>query len=246
MMDEFTALISGANHGVMQLAVIPLATDRRFRTLRNPEVHTAVLRSVPDFASWLDGLEPITEVYVMAGLQNTMRRLVVDGTPVATGLAAIGDSVCSTNPTLARGLALAMHGALDLLKAIEDEPEDWTAQALHLDTMIGEHVHPFFTDQAAIDGERLAMLRHNIDGGPAPKAPPPITNRVTFTQLGSAAAFDPTAFRGLWEVMGMTRPPEEIYQDPQVVVSTRVTLEQHQGPPVLQPSRQELLAALAV
>jgi type II secretory pathway pseudopilin PulG len=38
----------------------------------------------------------------MAGLHNTLRRLVVDGTPVATGLHAIGDSVCTTNPTLGR------------------------------------------------------------------------------------------------------------------------------------------------
>jgi 2-polyprenyl-6-methoxyphenol hydroxylase-like FAD-dependent oxidoreductase len=245
-MDEFTALISGADNGIMQLAVIPLATDRRFRNLRNPEVHTAVLRSVPAFASWLDGLEPITDVYVMAGLHNTMRRLVVDGTPVATGLAAIGDSVCSTNPTLARGLALAVRGALDLVKVIEEHPEDWTAQALHVDALIGEHVYPFYTDQAVIDGERLATLRHNIDGAPAPEPRPPITDRVTFTQLHAAAMFDPTAFRGLWEVMGMTRTPEEIYCDPQIVVSTRETLEQHHGPPVLQPTPQELHAALAV
>jgi hypothetical protein len=246
MMDEFTALISGADNGVMQLAVIPLATDRRFRTLRNPEVHTTVLRSVPEFASWLDGLEAITDVYVMAGLHNAIRRLVVDSAPVATGLAAIGDSVCSTNPTLARGLALALLGALDLVKAIEEHPEDWTAQALHLDALIGEHVHPFYTDQAAVDGERLAVLRHNIDGAPNPEPPPLTADRVTFTQLRTAAAFDPTAFRGLWEVMGMTRPPEEIYRDPQIIASTRETLEQHDGLPMLQPTRQELLAALAV
>lgn len=245
-MDEFTALISGADNGVMQLAVIPLATDRRFRNLRHPEVHTAVLRSVPACASWLDGLEPITEVYVMAGLHNTMRRLVVDGTPVVTGLATIGDSVCSTNPTLARGLAVALRGAVDLVNVIEEHQGDWMAQALHLDALIGEHVHPLYTDQAVIDGERLAVLRHNIDGTPAPERPPPITDRVTFTQLHTAAVFDPVAFRGFWKVMGMTRLPEEVYQDPQIVVSTRETLEQHPESRTLQPTREELLAALAV
>jgi 2-polyprenyl-6-methoxyphenol hydroxylase-like FAD-dependent oxidoreductase len=246
MMDQFTALLSGADNGVMQLAVIPLATDRRFRNLRNPEVHTAVLRSVPGFASWLDGLEPITDVYVMAGLHNTMRRLVVDGTPVATGLAAIGDSVCSTNPTLARGLALALQGALDLVRSISEHQEDWKAQAQHLDFLIGDHVHPFYTDQASIDSERLAVLRHNIDGAPAPETPPPITDRVTFTQLRTAAMFDPTAFRGFWEIMGMTRSPEEIYHDPRIVVATREALEQHQEPPLLQPSPDELASALSV
>jgi flavin-dependent dehydrogenase len=43
----------------------------------------------------------------MGGLHNSMRRLAVDGVPVVTGLAAVGDSVCTTNPTFGRGLALA-------------------------------------------------------------------------------------------------------------------------------------------
>ncbi len=245
IMDEFTALISGADNGVMQLAVIPLASDRRFRNLRDPDVHTAVLRCVPGFAPWLDGLEPITDVYVLAGLHNTMRRLVVDGAPVATGVYAVADSVCTTNPTLARGLALALDCALDLVHALRAGPDDWTAQALQFDTLIGEHVHPFYADQTAIDGERLAMLRHNIDDVPAPPAPLPITDRVTFTQLREAALYDPIAFRGLWEVMGMLRPPEEIYHDQRIVISTRNTLEAHQGEsPVLEPKREELVAAL--
>jgi hypothetical protein len=45
----------------------------------------------------------------------TLRRLVVDGVPVVTGLHAVGDSVCTTNPTLGRGLSLALQGAVDPL-----------------------------------------------------------------------------------------------------------------------------------
>ena len=76
--------------------------------------HGAVLRTVPAYAAWLDVMDPITDVFPMGGLHNTLRRLVADGTPVATGLVAIGDSVCTTNPTLGRGLALALTGAADL------------------------------------------------------------------------------------------------------------------------------------
>ena len=102
-LDEFTVGIWGADNGTMQLVVAPLAMDHRFKTLRYPEVFTAVLRSVSTYAKWLDALDPITGVYPMGGVHNTMRRLVVDGAPVATGLAAIGDSVCTTNPTLGAG-----------------------------------------------------------------------------------------------------------------------------------------------
>jgi hypothetical protein len=85
-------------------------------------VFTAVLRAVPAFAAWLGVLDPVTGVYPMAGLHNTLRRLVVNGNPVVTGLHAIGDSVCTTNPTLARGLALS--GAVDLRDVIGRHASD--------------------------------------------------------------------------------------------------------------------------
>jgi hypothetical protein len=66
--------------------VAPLAADRRFRTLRDPGVFTAVLRTIPTYAAWLDVLDPISDVFPMAGLHNTLRRLVADGSPVVTGL----------------------------------------------------------------------------------------------------------------------------------------------------------------
>ena len=135
-LDEFTAGIWGADNGTMQLVVAPLAMDHRFRTLRYPEVFTAVLRSIPAYAKWLDALDPITEVYPMGGVHNTVRRLVADGVPVATGLAAVGDSVCTTNPTLGRGLALALSGAVDLIDVIDQVGDDRVALALAADERV--------------------------------------------------------------------------------------------------------------
>jgi hypothetical protein len=44
----------------------------------------------------------------------------------------------------------------------------------------------------------------------------------------------------------MVRPPDEVYNDPQVVACTRDALSQHgSGPPVAQPTHAQLLAALA-
>jgi 2-polyprenyl-6-methoxyphenol hydroxylase-like FAD-dependent oxidoreductase len=99
-LDEFLVGLWGADNRAMQLVVAPLAADRRFRTLSDPAVFTAVLRTMPTFAAWLDAMDPFTAVYAMAGLHNTMRRLLVDGAPVATALHAIGDSVCATNRSL--------------------------------------------------------------------------------------------------------------------------------------------------
>jgi 2-polyprenyl-6-methoxyphenol hydroxylase-like FAD-dependent oxidoreductase len=244
-LDEFMVGIWGADNNTMQLAVAPLAMDHRFKTLRYPEVFTGVLRTIPTFAKWLDALDPITGVYPMGGVHNTMRRLVVDGGPVATGLTAIGDSVCTTNPTLGRGLTLALSGAVDLLEVIHEHGDDLVAQALAMDELVAEDVVPFYEDQAAIDSARLAMLRHNIFDAPAPAPPSTVSDRVTFAQLRTAALFDPTAFRGLWRVMGMIGRPSEVYTDSRVVARTHATLRDHDSDPVIvQPSREHWLAAL--
>ncbi len=243
-LDEFLAGKWGADNGAVQLVVAPLAADRRFRTLKDPGVFNAVLRTVPAYAAWLDVMDPITEVFPMAGLHNTLRRLVVDGTPAATGLHAIGDSVCTTNPTLGRGLALALSGAADLVDTLGKHAGDPTAQALALDSLVAEHVLPFYQDQAAIDAARLAVMRHTIFGEPL--APPPeAPGRVGYPQLRVAACYDPVAFRAFWKINGMTCPPEEVYTDPHVVACTRDALSQHgSGPPADQPTREQLLAAL--
>jgi 2-polyprenyl-6-methoxyphenol hydroxylase-like FAD-dependent oxidoreductase len=123
-LDEFTAVIAGGDNGTMQLAVVPLAADHRFRMVRRAEVFSAVLRTVPAIAPWLDALDPISEIFPMAGLHNVLRRLVADGAPVVTGLQVIGDSVCTTNPTFGRGLGLALAGAADLAAVIGQHPAD--------------------------------------------------------------------------------------------------------------------------
>jgi hypothetical protein len=56
-------------------------------------------------------MEPISRVFSMAGLDNTMRRLVVGGTPVVMGLHAMGE-------TVGRGLSLPLSGTVDLLDTI--------------------------------------------------------------------------------------------------------------------------------
>jgi 2-polyprenyl-6-methoxyphenol hydroxylase-like FAD-dependent oxidoreductase len=245
-LDEFTVGIWGSDNGAMQVVIAPLAQDHRFKTLRYPEVFTAVLRCIPTYAAWLDALDPITDVYPMGGLHNTMRRLVMDGVPVATGLAAIGDSVCTTNPTFGRGLTLALSGAVDLLDVIDAHHDNRATLALAADELVADHLGPYYEDQAATDAARLAMLRHHIFGVPAP-AVTRCADRVTFAQVRTAARLDPTAFRAMWRLMGMIGRPEEIYTDPHVVTRTHEALQERgSGPSLVQPPRERVLAALSM
>ena len=243
-LDEFLAGVWPADNGAVQVAIAPLAADPRFRSLRDAGVFTAVLRLVPSLAAWLDVLDPTTGIFVMGGLHNTLRRLVTGGVPVATGLHAIGDTVCTTNPTLARGLALAITGAADLVSVLGEHADDPVAQALALDELVTAHVAPYYAEQASVDGARLAQLRHSVFGDPAPEPPPAEAGRVAYEQVRAGAAFDPVVFRAFWKVLGMIATPDEVYTDPEVVARTREVLRTRTAPSVEQPARERLLAAL--
>jgi hypothetical protein len=185
-------------------------------------------------ASGLERPDQLGDVVVGIGV---LRRRVVH---------AVGDSVCTTNPTLGRGLSMSPAGAADLVEAVGEHGGDPTALAVALDGRVGDHIAPFYEDQAVADAERLAMLRHTIFDAPATAPPPAGSGRVSYAQLRTAARFDPTAFRALCAVTGMIRRPDEVHADPDVVECVAETLRRHPtAPPVTQPTREQLLAALA-
>jgi 2-polyprenyl-6-methoxyphenol hydroxylase-like FAD-dependent oxidoreductase len=243
-LDEFTVGIWGEDNDTMVILIAPLAEDQRMRSVRDADVFTAVVNTVPVYSGWLDVLDPITPIFPMGGLRNTLRRLVVDGSPVVVGLHAIGDTVCTTNPTLGRGLSLALHQAVDLVDALSNGYDEPGALTMVLDDDVENHVAPFYADQATIDATRLAQVRYTISGG----APPPTDDaerRVTYAQLRNAAPFDPTVFRAFWRVMGMVCPPDSVYTDPAIVERTHdVIRSRGSGPPITQPTREQLLTAL--
>lgn len=243
-LDEFTVALFGADNGIVQVCLAPLAADRRFHRLRHVEAFTAVAHTVPILADCLAVAEPVTGVFPMAGLRNTLRRLVAEGDPVVLGLHAVGDAVCTTNPTFGRGLALALHGAADLVDVLTAHGDDPYQQAVALDALIGQHIVPFFRDQAAIDAGRLAMLRHTIMGTPAPHRSPGGGDRITYAELQAAASVDPVVFRAFWRLQGAMCLPDQVYADPDVVARTRAVLPGHEILAAPQPSHDELLAAL--
>ena len=187
-------------------------------------------------------MDPITDVAVMGGLHNTLRRLVVDGRPVVLGLHAVGDAVCTTNPTFGRGLGMVLRGAARLVDVLAAHPDDPHEQALQMDQAVSDDIAPWYADQAASDAARLAMLRHTVLGAPPP--PPPDPDRVTFAQIRHAGQVDPVAFRAVFRLMGMVGRPSDCYENPELIERVRSVLADGVPPPARQPSRDMLEAAL--
>ncbi|MGN6606609.1 MAG: FAD-dependent oxidoreductase [Jatrophihabitans sp.] len=243
-LDHCSAGVWWSDNDTLQIALFPLAEDKRFRTLIDPVVFTEVLRTIPAFAGWPDCADPITPVFAMAGLHNTYRPVLVEGRSPASGWLPLGDAVCTTNPTFGRGLGLALRQAVGLAEAVraDDRPD---AVAAHYAATVQAEVEPFYRDQARNDQARLALLRHTVFGAPRP-LPSPQPASVSWGELAAASVRDADALRAMWRVFGMLERPDAVYRDPAVVARVRAVNAEYPEPlRPAQPTARQLELALA-
>jgi 2-polyprenyl-6-methoxyphenol hydroxylase-like FAD-dependent oxidoreductase len=104
-------------------AVILLApsADRELRVLRHEQAWGAASSAITplDVLTSADYARPITDVMPMGGLMNVDRT----GDPGASGIIAVGDAFCHTDPAFAYGLSFALAHAQGLAHATAEAPE---------------------------------------------------------------------------------------------------------------------------
>jgi 2-polyprenyl-6-methoxyphenol hydroxylase-like FAD-dependent oxidoreductase len=104
-------------------AVILLApaADHELRVLRHEQAWRAACAAITplDVMTSADYARPITDVMPMGGLMNVDRT----GGPGVTGVVAIGDAFCHTDPAFAYGLSFALAHAQALADAAAEAPD---------------------------------------------------------------------------------------------------------------------------
>ena len=228
--------------GTWGVGLVTSARDRELRALRAVPAWEAALALFPNVAHW-GAAQPITGVQVIAGIEDRHRRHVVDGEPVATGLAAIGDAWACTNPSLGRGASIGLLHACtlrDLLREVgPDEPE---RLARRFDEVTQATVGPYYRATLEFDRHRLAEINGEITGQPyQPDDPAWEISKALY----AAAAYDPDVLRAYTSVAAMTALPRDALAEPGMldkVISLGSTAPRYSatGPP-----RAELLDALA-
>ena len=202
----------------------------------------AALSLFPSVAHWGDA-QAITGVQVIAGIEDRHRRHVVDGEPVVTGLAALGDAWACTNPSLGRGASIGLLHACalrDLLREVgPDEPE---RLARRFDEVTQATVRPLYRSTLEFDRHRLAEINAEITGQ---QYQPGDRAWEISKALYAAAACDPDVLRAYTSVAAMTALPVDVLAEPGLldrVISLGSTAPRYCAPG---PSRTELLAAVA-
>ena len=237
------AVFPGDN-GTLSITYGVHADDVEMRRVLRAGPFTEVAANLPALRRWVEPgrCTPISDVEVMAGLVNRLRRFVVGGLPVATGIYAVGDSSVCTNPVYGRGCSLAMVHAELLTDTLAAQGNDDVAAVLAFAEATRTTIEPWY-------GAALAQDRHDRhrEAGPDDDATVDVGSIIRHGLL-PAAGLDPAVFRAFMRMFNLLDLPEALLVDPRVLPGVMAAWNDRANrppPPRLGPDRGELLQLLA-
>jgi 2-polyprenyl-6-methoxyphenol hydroxylase-like FAD-dependent oxidoreductase len=237
------------DNGTFSITLGVPTSDRELMTLRNAEAWESAVRTLLPLQPWTEaGLaEPITDVEAMARLENRIRRFVVDGEPVVTGLVVIGDAAMTTNPWYGKGCSQAGIAAEALSAALDAHGRDRAAVALAMDDAMRSELEPHYQISCIQDADRtkLHTARHE---GTEPDPAAAAARDFILNGLIPATRVDPDVFRRFFRSFNMLDAPGDLFTDPVVMTAAGAALaSKAERPPLPQlgPPRDELLAIMA-
>ena len=241
LVGTFSLLTLPGDNDTWSVTVFISAGDTPLKRLRDPHLWTALLAQCPLHAHWLQG-EPITGVEAMGGVLDRYRRFVADGTPVATGIAPIGDAWACTNPSLGRGMSLGLRHVQLLREVIREHLEDPRRFAEEWSAVTEAELTPWYRETVEEDRGRMAeieALRHGLGPG-RPQSP----SAALLPVLRAAVAHDPDAFRAFVASRSCVTRLEEAFANQGFVERILEIARSSERPPLPGPDRDQLLVLL--
>ena len=239
--ESVSLLTLPADNGTWGVGVITSGRDAELRKLKDNDTWMRVVRGYPLVAHWVDG-EPLDDVAVMAKIPDRYRRFVVDGTPVATGVMAIGDSWACTNPSLGRGITIGLIHAValrDLLRTgVLSDP---LKAALAFDEVTEATVKPWYDATVRFDRHRLQEITAQIAGG---RYEPDDDQWKITNALLYASGQDGEVLRGFLRFAGLIDTVDEMFSRPGFFEKVVEKGAGWQDAPPMGPNRAELLATV--
>lgn len=226
-----------SDNDTWSVTVFGASRDVPLKNLRDPVCFDRVLHGFPLQGHWVDA-DAQPGVAVMAGVLDRVRSLVVDGSPVVTGLTAVGDAWACTNPSAGRGISIGLLHARALRDSLREHPDDLAAFATAFQGLTEDRVAPYVQAQLRTDRARFAEMDALRRGEPAPAGDPDAA------AFAVAAMEDPEVFRALLEVVTCLALPGEVLARPRIADAVARRRGEVPAPP-RGPDRRELVALIA-
>jgi 2-polyprenyl-6-methoxyphenol hydroxylase-like FAD-dependent oxidoreductase len=241
--DSFSTLTLPADNGTWGVGVTTSARDHAARGLAVDDAWERVVRACPLIAHWIDA-PSLQAVTVMAKIEDRIRHYVIDGAPVVTGVATVGDAWACTNPSVGRGATIGLIHALalrDLLREREHGGlDDPTAAALRWAESTQATVEPLYRDTVTFDRHRLAQIDAQVDGRAY------VTDDDAWhlaLAIGAGSGHDPDLLRAAVDLANLLAPAEEVLSRAEVIAASKAYVGKTPEP-LPGPTRAEFLQLL--
>ena len=229
-LGTFSILALPGDAGTWSLTLFASARDQALKRLRDASRWTALVRTCPQHAHWLDG-EPITGVMAMGGVIDRYRPPAP-----APGVVSVADAWACTNPSLGRGISLGLAHAALLRRTVREYGTD-VADAFTATTE--RELAPYYRATVATDRARLAEIEALRNGA----APPPRDDlRAAFAK---AIGRDPDVFRAALEITNCLALPEDVFARPGMTERILAAAAEANGGGPRGPTRDQVIKILA-
>ena len=213
---SISVLTLAGDNDTWSTTLFATTADKPMRAVRDPDVFERVVRSIPARAAWVDG-EPITDVAVMAGISDRERSMFADGEPVATGIVPVSDAWACTNPSLGRGISMALMHVVSLVPALLDtlgRPAE-TLESWHTITREGvQRFHRSTLRQDRLRNQEMDAIRTRSAEPTGRASPVAGGESAEDAALFTAMMTDPEVFRAVLEVAACMTTLEELGSRP--------------------------------
>jgi 2-polyprenyl-6-methoxyphenol hydroxylase-like FAD-dependent oxidoreductase len=227
------------------LCLAPASWDDELKVLRHTRAWDAAVAAMPALAPWADpaNATPMDEVATMAGHRNVLRRYVVDEQPLVAGLLTVGDALCSTNPSNAWGISMALTTAFAAVDAVGSHHADPASMVLAYHDAVSGGVEDVFVESASID--RLRRYRWRDEEVPEAEAAE-AERQLLLRTLAIGAPRSLELARPLLRRVNLLDSPRRTLDD----ADLRARLEDlrsrsRDSGSAEEPTREDLLAAIA-
>jgi 2-polyprenyl-6-methoxyphenol hydroxylase-like FAD-dependent oxidoreductase len=241
----FSLLTLPGDAGTWSVTVYISSRDQALKGLRHEANWAGLVGACPLHAHLLNG-EPVSEILAMSGIVDRCRRMVVNGTPVATGILPVGDALCCTNPSLGRGMTMGLMHAAGTAEVVGEHLGDPLALAAAHDRMSQDRIVPWYQQTVRLDQARKRQLDASIAGTPtAPGGVLTDDGGDGLAAIQSGMLYDADVFRAFLEIISLLALPAEIMARPGFRDLLARSVAGREPFAIPGPSRADLLSLLA-
>jgi 2-polyprenyl-6-methoxyphenol hydroxylase-like FAD-dependent oxidoreductase len=213
-LDYGNALSFGADNDAFSLSLTLSVRDPLRQALREPARFDRFFEAVPRTAPLVAIGEPITDISMMARIENRRRRFVDDDGPVVGGVVPLGDAALHTNPTLGRGISLAVWQAQHLAASADAAADDPTAFVADYHEWTRANLDVWFDTQKSIDAASIDRLEAGVRGVRTPTSSEPATRRAVAATV--LAQTDPVVGTAVTRMFHLLASPADALGEPEV------------------------------